>query len=155
MKNIVECINKLQTKEAIIKKLTTEYKERVFVISTADIFINKAKWADRVVEKVYNCNRREMKKCAFHFSYIKFARNEKNEVYGIVGGKGQFHWKYSSDVRFFDLEKVHNAKAKFMKKHNLQWYTEEIVIFKNEIDIDSAEAFSNETYLQKEFYLFD
>ncbi len=155
MKNQIKCIDELQTKDYIIKKLKNEYKERVFVISTADIFKNKAQWADRVVKEIYNCNRCEMENDAYHFSYVKFALTEKNEVCGIVGGKSQFHWKYSSDVCFFDIEKFDNPKSRFMKKHNLQWYLEEIVILKNVNDLDVNEAYSNETYLQQVFSLFD
>ena len=155
MKNRIKCIDELQERETIIKRLEDEFEERVFVISTIDIFINKAKWADRVVEEIYNCNRRDMKSFSYHFSYIKFAKNMQNIAYGIVGGKGQFHWKNPSDVRFFDIRKCNNAKSQFMREHNLQWYSEEIVILKNINDLDRLEAFSNETYLQRTFSLFD
>ncbi len=145
--------SELQIKENIIKKLKDEYKERIFIVSTDAIFLNKAKWADRVVNEIYNCDRHKMKEYAYHFSYIKFAKNEKNEVYGIVGGKSQFHWKYSSDIQFFDIEKCDNLKSRFMKKYNLQWDTAEIVILKNINDLNKREAFSNEMILQQTLFL--
>ena len=128
MKNQINHIDELLLKEEIIKKIKDEFKERVFVISTADIFKNKAQWANRVVKEVYDCDRHEMKTYAYHFSYIKFAKNERNDVYGIVGGKGQFHWKNPSDICFFDLKKYDNPKSRFMKKYSLVWYSWEIVI---------------------------
>ena len=154
MKNQIK-FSALQTKQYIIEKIKDEYKERAFIVSTEKIFINRAKWADQLVSELYNCDRRNMGDYAYHFSYIKFAKNEKNEVYGIVGGKSQFHCKYSSDVKFFDIEKCDNPKSRFMKKHNLQWYTAEIVILKNINDLDEREAFSNEKKLQQTFSLFD
>lgn len=155
MRNQPKCIEDLKTKDYIINRLKDEYKERVFVISALDIFANKAKWADRVVKEIYNCDRREMKTYAYHFSYVKFAKDKKNEVYGIVNGKGQFHWNEPSDVSFYDIKECGNIKSKFMKKNNLQWYSEEIVILKNINDLDEKETFSNETNLHQKFHLFD
>ena len=156
MRDQPKYIENLKTKDDIINSLKDKYEDRVFVISTTDIFVNKAKWADRVVKEIYNCDRREMKTDAYHFSYVKFAKNMNNEVvYGIVNGKGQFHWRNASDVNFFDIEKCHNNKSKFMKNNNLQWYSDEIVILKNINDLDKREAYSNETDLHKNFSLFD
>lgn len=155
MRNQPKCIEDLKTKDYIISRLKDEYKERVFIISTLDIFANKSKWANRVVKEIYNCDRCDMKTYAYHFSYIKFAKNKKNEVYGIVNGKGQFHCNYSSDVRFFDIENYDNNKSKFMKKNNLQWYSKEIVILKNIKDLDKKEAYLNESILHEKFDLLD
>ncbi|MBD5151665.1 MAG: hypothetical protein HDT16_04010 [Oscillibacter sp.] len=158
MRNQPKYIEDLKTKDYIINRLKDEYKGRVFVISTPDILADNKewkKWADRVVKEIYNCDRREMKTYAYYFSYIKFAKNKKNDVYGIVNGKGQFHWNNESDVDFFDIGKYDNDKSKFMQKNDLQWYSEEIVILKNINDLDEKEAYSNETDLHQKFHLFD
>lgn len=143
----------LYTRECILTKLKELYNDRFCIVTTNDL-INKAKWADRVVKEIYDTNRRKMSEFAYHFSYIKFAQNAKNEVYGIEGGKSQFHWKYPSDVTFYDVYKIRKSASKFMIEHELDWYKQDILILKNIDSLNRKEAFDNEANLQNTFQLF-
>ena len=161
-RNQAQALEELRTKDEIIRTLKVQYPQRFFVVSTSDIFANKSKWASRIVKEIYQCDRNTMTDLAYHFAYIKFAKDKKNNVYGIVGGKSQFHHKNPSDVCFYDInaDKHKNKDAAvFMQKNHLEWYTDEIVILKNEEYLDEKkadkEARANEKALQSAFCLFD
>ena len=72
---------------------------------------NKREWADKAVEKVINKKRSELIKKkigAYHFAYIKFAKNKtSNESYGFVAAKSQFHSTNTSDVWFYSEDQMY------------------------------------------------
>lgn len=148
------CINELQEKEKIINDLLYNYGERVYLVSTVEMKKNKSAWANMVVQKMYSINRLDMKNYAYHFSYIKFAKNTNGKILGIVGGKSQFHYKNRSDVCFYDIYESKKKVAIFMKEKHLRWYEDEIIILANDNNCSSKEAFANEKILQNNYYLF-
>lgn len=72
---------------------------------------DRREWADAVVKMLFgNIEREEIVKASrrlgtgeYNFSYIKFAMNSNNEIFGVVHGKSSFHCMYPSDVWFYDL----------------------------------------------------
>lgn len=165
---------KKQIEECLIKKYG---KDNVFIVSTEgyDLTTNpkgrnskkeRSEWADNVVSKLYNgkkrnkiikMNARVRSTGEYNFSYIKFAQNSKEEIYGIVNGKSSFHCMYPSDVWFYEFEdesKKTNLKT-CMENNDLHWYTKEILILKNKDKLNSKEAYDNEKVMHKLFDLYN
>lgn len=141
-------------KEDILKVIKQEYEERVCLVSTKEIAKNKSAWATNVVSVLYGKNRIDLKDEAYHFSYIKFAKNKDEMIWGIVGGKSQFHHKYCSDVRFYNLSKEKKDASDFMLENELTWYEDEILILVNCDNKLDKEACKNEKKLQEKYNLF-
>lgn len=150
--------------------------DNVFVVSTEEYDLttnpkqgNRQKdrsiWSDNVVSQLYNGTKRSeiikqkpryASSGEYNFSYIKFAQNCKEEIYGVVNGKSSFHCMYPSDVWFYDLTEDGKEGLKMcMEDNKLQWYTKEILILKNKNTFDSEEACKNEKIMQKLFNLYD
>ncbi|OVE69073.1 hypothetical protein CCS79_09110 [Clostridium diolis] len=147
-------IEDLFTKEYIFNDISQNYIGRVFKVSTIEIAKNKSKWATNVVMELFGIKRMELKNEAYYFSYIKFAKNKDDMIWGIVGGKSQFHHKYSSDVCFYDICKEKKEASNFMCKNELTWYKDEILILTNLNNNLDKEAHENEEMLQKKYKLF-
>lgn len=160
----------LTNKKKIIKVLKERFgDERVFEINTKGYNLSpfnkirkracaKSTWANETFEEIYKSNRKDLKTDTYHFSYIKFAVDkDNNEVYGLVSGKSSFHHRYPSDVWFYDLHDENETKlaAKYCDHNALEWYSEEILIIKNEDDKNRQEAFDNEKIMKNLFNLFD
>lgn len=148
------CIEDLWEKEDILNDIYQEYEGRVFLVSTKEIAKNKSAWATNVVSELLGINRMDLKNEACHFSYIKFAKNKDDMIWGIVGGKSQFHHKFRSDVCFYDLCKEQKEASNFMCQNELTWYEDEILILKNLNNNLDKEARKNEEMLQKKYNLF-
>lgn len=156
MKNIMKLSDLLEM-EYIVKDLCENNREQVILISTKSIFRNKSAWASTVCSDIYNQQRKLLQTEAYHFSYIKFAINKTGKIFGIVGGKSQFHHKYASDVCFYDIEdeKFDRKRAAiFMRENELNWYEDEILILKNIVHNSSQEAKNNEKMMQNKYNLF-
>ncbi len=132
-------------------------------ISSNLIKKSKNAWADYCVNMLFpGKNRSEVikknlgySKGEYNFSYVKFATDKSEVVYGIVSGKSSFHKKYSSDVCFYDVESTGDKDAaRYMKDHLLKWYDKEILIVKNVDPLSHDEALKNEQVIKKEFNLF-
>jgi hypothetical protein len=112
------CIEDLWKKKDIFDDLNQEYKGRVFWVSTKEIANNKSTWASKVVWDLYRIDRIDLKTEAYHFSYIKFTKNEDDMIWGIVGGKSQFHHNYCSDVCFYDISNEKKMRQLLCVKMN-------------------------------------
>lgn len=149
------CINDLLKKDDIFNNLCQKYERRVFLVPTKEIAQNKSAWATKVVSDFFDVNRMDLKEEAFHFSYIKFAKSNKdNTIWGIVGGKSQFHHKNRSDVEFYDINTERKDASNFMSKNELSWYEDEILILKSIKNNSDKEARENEKILQMNYKLF-
>lgn len=125
---------------------------------------DRKEWADVVVKMLFeNKERGEIVKTSrrlgtgeYNFSYIKFAVNKNNEVFGVVHGKSSFHCMYPSDVWFYDLDdgKKKNVREFFLE-NGLRWYTEKILIIKNMDVYDYKEAYENEKNIKEWLHTFD
>lgn len=125
---------------------------------------DRCDWADAVVKMLFeNKERGEIKKTSrrlgtgeYNFAYIKFAVNKNNEIFGVVHGKSSFHCMYPSDVWFYDFddERKNELKELFVE-NGLRWYTEKIIIIKNNDVYDYKEAYKNEQALKEYLHTFD
>ena len=124
----------------------------------------RSEWADTTVKKIYGIERTQIvKKFArqrstgeYNFSYIKFAIDSKQQIYGVVHGKSSFHVKNPSDIWFYDFDHVKKEDLKKLFKYQkLTWYTDEILIIKNNNPLDSKEAYKNEKLIQSLFSTYD
>ncbi|MEG0361771.1 MAG: hypothetical protein RR602_09060 [Longicatena sp.] len=61
------------TWDKLYQDMISKYGDRVFVVDTKGIILNKSKWSREVVEKIFNLKKSDLKEKACHFSYIKFA----------------------------------------------------------------------------------
>lgn len=169
-------MDKLKSKEYIIQKMREEYgKDRVLIVTTKDYdFTRKPRygraekqrsiWLDNIVCPLYKVDRniivkesRALSTGEYNFSYIKFGVNTKSKaVYGLVSGKSSFHKNYASDVWFYEFEKDEKVLLQErMRRNELEWDVEEIVILKNKNSKDAKEAYENERTLKNTFGLFD
>ena len=73
-------IEDLWKKEDILNDINQKYEGIFFLASTKEIAKNKSAWATNVVLDLYGINRIDLKDKAFHFSYIKFAKNKDNMI---------------------------------------------------------------------------
>ena len=166
---------KLFKKDYIIKELKKYFDEKKLIfVSTEkyDLTTNpsgrnskkdRSAWADETVRKIFNEDRNGIVKSSrnhscgeYNFSYIKFAENKRGDIYGIVHGKSSFHRLYPSDVWFYDVD--NSCKTQLVEcfdKYNLEWYTKEILIVKNQNKMDGKEAYINEKKLKVLFNTFD
>lgn len=169
---------KMYTKKQIVEKLNEKYgNNNVCIVSTEGYDLTtyptwgnnkkeRCMWADVVVRKLYNGkNRIEIKKKSrnwstgeYSFSYVKFACDNDDNIYGIVSGSSSFHEQYASDVYFYDIyqDEFKNKEAvKRMKEKKLKWYKKEILILKNINVLDRKEASKREKEIKKLFELSD
>lgn len=118
-----------------------------------------------ILPKVYSVNDiksypKEKLKLPIYFSYVKFATsNDSNidskPVFGIQSGKSQFYSGYDSDISFWDINSNNKYKylKKFMQKHNLKWYENELLIIKsNEISEKEYNEDLKKEYESKAYY---
>lgn len=138
-----------------------KFKNRVFEVATKQLASDYprkrgdiTKWANATTNQVFGKDIKALNSPVY-FSYIKFAKDTQNNIYGIIGGISQFHSKYNSDIEFWDLDKNSQKEAaKKMKTENLDWYTDSVIIIRNNDDQSREEAVNNEKDLQDKFELF-
>ena len=165
----------LYKKDYIIEELKKHFDEKdLILVSTKkyDLTTNphgrnskkdRSNWADKTVSLIFDEERSKIIKSSrnhscgeYNFSYIKFAENDYGEIYGIVHGKSSFHCLYPSDVWFYDIDNSRKTQlVECFNKYNLEWYTKEILIVKNQNKMDSKEAYINEKKLKVLFNTFD
>lgn len=169
-------MHKLYSKGDIIKIITEEYGEgKICLIDTTEWDLTntpkrrnrdagRSKFADEATEMIFGIKRetiiRKNPRCystgEYNFSYIKFAKNNAGEVFGIVNGLSCFHCYYPSDIYFYPIPDKNNSKvSRFMEENKLEWYTATVLILKNENPKDRKEAVNNEKWLHRRFNLMD
>lgn len=155
---------KLKTMEEVKAKLIEEFSiNRIFTVSTKEYDLStnpkgrnskkdRRNWADAIFKELYNKDRCVVEKKSrclgtgeYNFSYVKFAMNKDNEIFGVVHGKSSFHCLYPSDVWFYDVNEGGKDKVrKLFGERGFSWYTDEIIIIKNDNELSYKEAYNNE-----------
>lgn len=165
---------KFITYDEIIKKLNEKFgTNNILIVSTKDYDlttltkhgnnnIDRANWADYIVEKYYELRREDIGKNLneeINFAYIKFAINKNGDSFGIVHGKSSFHHNYPSDVLFYDLKSDDLSKRDLKNAIDdnklIDWDTDKIVIIKNNDYADKEEAKQNERWIRENFNTYD
>lgn len=119
---------------------------------------DRAEWANKVILELTNSKREDIGRyCdeAYYFAYIKFALNKEGESFAVVNGSSSFHWKYPSDVEFYDINKENKTKLKNTFDNKLEWDKEKIILVKNNNPRNLKEARSNEKIIQSLLGTFD
>lgn len=147
----------LWRKEDIVSDMQSKYDQRVVLVESKESSKIKTytKWASERVTTIWGKKREDLKAGQCNFSYIKFAKNERGESFAIVAAVSQFHKKYTSDIRFYDINAKQTEVAVFMRKNKLVWDESKILFFLNEDKEDRKEALDNEKKLQGDYKLFN
>ncbi|MBD5467964.1 MAG: hypothetical protein HDR21_07420 [Lachnospiraceae bacterium] len=154
-----ETICDLSKKDDVVSDMKTKYGDkRVALVRSKNFSESKTytEWANKVVENIFGKDRATLNSGECNFSYIKFAKNKKEEIFAIVAGVSQFHKKYTSDICFYDIQTEKKDAAEFMRKNELSWDEYEILIFLNQNNDfgDRKEALKNEKKMQCDYILF-
>ncbi len=164
----------LFTISEIKKRLINEYGEdNICIVNTKGFDLIKKSsgglngrnvWADNVVRQIYGIERSEIIKefprvCGsgeYQFAYVKFFKDNKKNIYGGVNGLSSFHRSYPSDVWFYPVpDESKQRVTSVMEQFHLSWYTDEILIIKNEDVKNRTEARKKESDLHNWFELED
>ncbi len=165
---------RLYTIDEIKERLIYEYgKDSIIMVNTKDFNLEKKSsgksdgrnvWADVTVKKLYGIERSEIIKkkprvCGtgdYQFAYVKFFKDDNNNIYGGVNGLSSFHRGYPSDVWFYPVPDEDKQRvSSIMEQFHLSWYTDEVLIIINEDVLNRAEARKKESDLHNWFELED
>ena len=119
---------------------------------------DRAEWANKVILDLTSGKREDIGRDyveAYNFAYIKFALNREGKSFAVVNGLSSFHWKYPSDVEFYDINKVNKPKLKNTFDNKLEWDKEKIILVKSDNPRNREEAKSNEKSIQSLLGTFD
>lgn len=70
----MDSVDGFWTWNKLYQDIKSIYGDRVFVVDTKGIILNKSKRPREVVEKIFNLKKSDLKEKACHFSYVKFEK---------------------------------------------------------------------------------